>query len=73
MSYMPYLLNLCVSTKKMVAGQAHKKNLKKTPKMKIIQIKIIIKNNQANLPNTAYLSNQIWQVGVNNANRIIQK
>ena len=49
---------ICVSTKKMVAGVAHKKYFKK---QHIVKIRIAWTEKQkAYFPNTAYLSNQIW-------------
>ena len=57
MPYMTYLSKMRVITKKMVAGLAYKKYLKK---QQIMIIKKKLYKQQTYLPNTAYLSNQVW-------------
>ena len=46
--YMAYLSKMCISTKKMVTGLAHKKSLKR-----------VTNKQQTNIPNMGYLSTQI--------------
>ena len=50
---MPYLSKTCVSTKKILAGLAHKKYLKK---LQIVKRNCINKKQQTYVPSTAYLS-----------------